>query len=135
MEHSVYPLDDEWNIKIRPLGRARSPVRQRQTGGSGRVRLALLGEAPLSLRGLDGTHGSPVIQATPSYPPYDRPDEEQVAPDCIYRLRYETRDLRSSDPKGGPKKNSPYGADGRPLTRAKEAAIISSRYSRLITKS
>lgn len=31
--HPIYPLDDEGNIKIRPIGSVRSGVREQQTGG------------------------------------------------------------------------------------------------------
>ncbi len=31
--HPIYPLDEEGNIKIRPIGYVRSPVRHQHTGG------------------------------------------------------------------------------------------------------
>ena len=36
--HPIYPLDSEGNIKIRPIGRVRSPVLREQTGGFTGVR-------------------------------------------------------------------------------------------------
>ena len=31
--HTIYPVDSEGNIKIRPIGYVKSPVKQPQTGG------------------------------------------------------------------------------------------------------
>jgi len=31
--HPIFPIDNEGNIKIKPLGYAKSPIRQPQTGG------------------------------------------------------------------------------------------------------
>ncbi len=33
MSHPMYPVDEEGNIKLRPIGRVRSSVRMQQTGG------------------------------------------------------------------------------------------------------
>lgn len=33
MVHPIYPIDEDGNIKIRPIGVVRSPVVEQQTGG------------------------------------------------------------------------------------------------------
>ncbi len=33
MEHPIYPIDQEGNMKVRPIGRVRSSVQAQQTGG------------------------------------------------------------------------------------------------------
>ena len=51
--HPIYPVDNEGNIKIKPLGYVKSPIREPQTGGLTEIETEIVLTDNLS-RCLDG---------------------------------------------------------------------------------